>query len=271
MPPRLRSSNFSTPTASAHFTSCLAAPSQAVSSTVRPSRHFSQTPCPQITLRRRKFYEWLNGPGRQLREPIPDSTNYLGAYDKHGNLVRAGPGWRKNAGAKSAAATAEQQADVGAKAETPPEDTIPAGQENLDELEAAIRSGEAEEKEAKKEGEVEDNGKLPPETAEDLRPFPLNQYFRSQPVLSEALREAIYQRVKKGGATVSLASVEFGVSNQRVGAVVRLKQMEKEWIAQVRAHLFFATTPNFNDMMSFLKSISLQDTHMVTKLKSCSC
>jgi len=76
------------------------------------------------------------------------------------------------------------------------------------------------------------DGKLPPETAEDLRPFPLNQYFRSQPVLSEDLREAIYKRVKKDGATVSLASVEFGVSNERVGAVVRLKQMEKEWIAQ---------------------------------------
>jgi hypothetical protein len=254
MPPRLRPSNLSQSTASAHFTLCLAAPSQTVSFTVRPSRQFSQTPCPQITLRRRKFYEWLNGPGKQLREPIPDSTNYLGAYDKHGNLVRAGPGWRKNAGTKAAAATTEQQADVEAKAETAPEDATLTGQENLDELEAAIRSGEAEEKETKKEGEAGDDGKLPPETAEDLRPFPLNQYFRSQPVLSEALREAIYQRVKKDGATVSLASVEFGVSNERVGAVVRLKQMEKEWIAQVRTHLSSAFTPQSQRHDELLKN-----------------
>jgi hypothetical protein len=245
MPPRLRPSNLSTRAASSHFTSCLAAPS-------RSSRHFSQTPCPQITLRRRKFYEWLNGPGQQLREPIPDSTNYLGAYDKYGNLVRAGPGWRKDGGAKATAATAEQQADIEAKAKTPPEDATPVGQESLDELEAAIRSGQVEKEDAK-EGETKDNGKLPPETAEDLRPFPLNQYFRSQPVLSEALREALYQRVKKDGVTVSLASVEFGVSNERVGAVVRLKQMEKEWIAQVRKPFSSATTLDSYDMMSFLK------------------
>jgi hypothetical protein len=110
----------------------------------------------------------------------------------------------------------------------------PEGQESADALESAIRQGEADAKDAKAKGkEDQDDNKLPPETAEDLRPFPLNQYFRSQPVLSEELREAIYQRVKRDGATVSLASVEYGVSNERVGAVVRLKQMEKEWVAQV--------------------------------------
>lgn len=175
----------------------------------------------------------MNGPGRQLKEPLPGSTNYLGAYDKYGNLVRAGPGWQRN-GAKKPAQDDEQPAmkaeevTKSADAERPPE-----GQEDLDKLEAAIREGEAEEKDAKQTSKEDDDGKLPPETAEDLRPFPLNQYFRSQPVLSEDLREAIYQRVKRDGATVSLASVEFGVSNERVGAVVRLKQMEKEWVAQV--------------------------------------
>ncbi|KAF3010655.1 hypothetical protein E8E13_004873 [Curvularia kusanoi] len=103
------------------------------------------------------------------------------------------------------------------------ETTTAEGQESLTELEEASR------KEAK---QSTDDNALPPETLEDLRPFPANRFFRSQPVLSEELREAIYQRVKRDGATVSLASVEFGVSNERVGAVVRLKQMEKEWIAQ---------------------------------------
>jgi hypothetical protein len=89
-----------------------------------------------------------------------------------------------------------------------------------------------DEESARKTRSREDSQRLPPETVEDLRPFPQNKYFRSQPVLSEGLREAIYQRVTKEGASVSLASVEFGVSNERVGAVVRLKQVEKEWVAQ---------------------------------------
>ena len=242
MPPRLQPAQFPASAAPAQLFSCPAARPQTVSLPLRSSRQFSQTPCPQVTLRRRKFYEWLNGPGRQLKEPIPDSTNYLGAYDKYGNLVRAGPGWSKDRGAKAAAATKTEKANVESEAPKPAEDAAPSAHENLEELEAAIRSGDAENKEASKESEELDDGKLPPETAEDLRPFPLNQYFRSQPVLSEDLREAIYRRVKKDGATVALASVEFGVSNERVGAVVRLKQMEKEWVAQVCSHP--PTAPN---------------------------
>lgn len=176
----------------------------------------------------------MNGPGKQLKEPIPGSTNYLGAYDKFGNLVRAEPGWQRN-GEKKDASQTPAQPDMKAEEVTKDADAekAPEGQEDLDELEAKIRDGEAEENDAKPEEKKPKNpSKLPPETAEDLRPFPLNQYFRSQPVLSEDLREAIYNRVKRDGATVSLASVEFGVSNERVGAVVRLKQMEKEWVAQ---------------------------------------
>jgi hypothetical protein len=198
----------------------------------------------------------MNGPGKQLKQPLEGSTNYLGAYDQHGNLVRAGPGWQRNAAKKDA--PAGEQPDMKAEEVTKDAEAekAPEGQEDLDELEAAIRAGEAEEKDTKRLSKKEDeDGKLPPETAEDLRPFPLNQFFRSQPVLSEDLREAIYKRVKKDGATVSLASVEFGVSNERVGAVVRLKQMEKEWIAQVcHAHTPFP----LHDMMRQLQnSISL--------------
>ncbi|KAJ4375913.1 hypothetical protein N0V83_001191 [Neocucurbitaria cava] len=229
MPPRIRSSNLPASTAPSPFASCPSTRSRSIIRPAQRSRDFSSTQCQQVTLRRRKFYDWLNGPGRALKEPLPGSTNYLGAYDKYGNLVRAGPGWRREAQRPQG----QEQELAQSQEEKPVEDAAPQGQESLDALEAAIRSGEAEEKEAKQKPEQEeDDGKLPPETAEDLRPFPLNQYFRSQPVLSEELREAIYQRVKKDGATVSLASVEFGVGNERVGAVVRLKQMEKEWIAQ---------------------------------------
>jgi hypothetical protein len=200
-------------------------------------------------MRRRKFYEWMNGPGSQLKEPIQGSTNYLGAYDKYGNLVRARPGW-KRPDPNAPKDVLEPGPDM--KAEELPKDAnaaqTPAGQEDLD-------VGEAESRDAKKASkEPEVDGSLPPETAEDLRPFPLNRYFRSQAVLSEDLREAIYKRVKRDGATVSLASVEFGVSNERVGAVVRLKQMEKEWIAQVRC---LHSLPPLDMMRQLQNSISL--------------
>lgn len=246
MPPRIRSSKFSS----------LPRPTSGQSSSTRPqpithnaqsSRQFSQTPCHQATLRRRKFYEWLNGPGKQLKEPLPESTNYLGAYDKYGNLVRAGPGYQRGAAKPQEPGEPSKLTETTkASAESTEETKTPDGQESLEELESAGRKEEAAQK-----GAQNDDSKLPPETAEDLRPFPLNQYFRSQPVLSEELREAIYQRVKRDGATVSLASVEFGVSNERVGAVVRLKQMEKEWVAQVRLCYLLTNFPY--DMMRHYK------------------
>ncbi|KAF2464327.1 uncharacterized protein BDR25DRAFT_307312 [Lindgomyces ingoldianus] len=219
MPPRLRCPNLLC------ATSCY--PSIRPSSLprlARVSREFSQTSCQRATLRRRKFYEWLNGPGSLLKEPIPGSTNYLGAYDKYGNLVRARPGWtRKRPGDKKAEGEKNDVATIESEEQTP------AGQEIIDELEMSVRRDEEKKNDARA---AEQDDKLPPETAEDLRPFPQNKHFRSQPVLSEELREAIYQRVARDGMSVSLVSVEFGVSNERVGAVVRLKQMEKEWIAQ---------------------------------------
>lgn len=179
------------------------------------------------------FYAWLNGPGAQLKRPLKGSTNYMGAYDRHGNLIRAGEGYqRRDAEGKDAEKdeAAPAKGKEGAEAEKPEEEL--SAHETEEVLQNAAKEEKADGKDNKgKKGEKDD--KLPPEDLEDLRPFPKNKFFRSQPVLSEELREAIYQRVVRDGATVSLASVEFGVSNERVGAVVRLKQMEKEWIAQV--------------------------------------
>jgi Eukaryotic mitochondrial regulator protein len=70
---------------------------------------------------------------------------------------------------------------------------------------------------------------LPPETARDWAPFPLNRTFISQPVLSDELREEIWLRVMKDEKTVREVSAELGVEMRRVGAVVRLKEVEKEW------------------------------------------
>ncbi|KKY29094.1 hypothetical protein UCRPC4_g00283 [Phaeomoniella chlamydospora] len=34
------------------------------------------------------MFAWLNGPGKNFKDPLPGSTNYLGAYDKKGRLLR---------------------------------------------------------------------------------------------------------------------------------------------------------------------------------------
>lgn len=185
-------------------------------------------------MRRRKFYEWLNGPGRALKQPLPGSTNYLGAYDRFGNLVRGTLPEKDTKKPEEPKGEAEGEGEAAASAE---------GQEAAEVLEDALQEHKKEEQTAAKK----DGARLQPETMEDLRPFPLNKWFRSQPVLSEDLREAIYHFVVTEGKTVALASVTFGVSNERVGAVVRLKQMEKQWIASVSLHPACRFRPPFHD------------------------
>jgi hypothetical protein len=65
------------------------------------------------------------------------------------------------------------------------------------------------------------------------QPFPLNPLFRSQPVLSEEARESIWSRVVKDGEALKVVSADLGVDVRRVAAVVRLKEVEKRWVAEV--------------------------------------
>jgi len=74
---------------------------------------------------------------------------------------------------------------------------------------------------------------LEKENRQDLRPFPLNTHFISQSVLSEELRQEIWKRVKVDGKSVRTVSVELGVEMRRVGAVVRLVEVEKRMRAEV--------------------------------------
>lgn len=120
--------------------------------------------------------------GANLRDPLPQSTNYLSAYDRHGNLARLG-----------------------------------------DANEDAANRGQPR----------PDGSQLPPERRSDLRPFPLNRFFLSEPVLSEELREIIWTRIMKDGMSVQEVSAQLGVEMSRVGAVVRLKEVEKAWISSV--------------------------------------
>lgn len=68
------------------------------------------------------------------------------------------------------------------------------------------------------------------------RPFPTNPAFMSQPVLAEQSRELIWERFMKQGEPVKTISAEFGVDQRRVVAVVRMKEVEKDWIAKVCSH-----------------------------------
>lgn len=65
------------------------------------------------------------------------------------------------------------------------------------------------------------------------QPFPLNPLFRSQPVLDEQTRELIWDKVMGRGESLKAVSAEMGVDVRRVAAVVRLKEVEKQWQREV--------------------------------------
>ena len=144
---------------------------------------------------------WLQGPGAVFRDPLPGSTNYLNAYDANGRLFRA-----VDRGITDEGKDAENKLS-----------TLP-GEEGM----------EGEEKKNFASGQP-----IPRERPDDLIPFPLNKQFKSQPVLSEELREEIWARSVKMGESVKVISAKLGVEMARVGAVVRLKSVEKDWVQQV--------------------------------------
>lgn len=104
---------------------------------------------------------------------------------------------------------------------------------------------------------------LPKETAEDLMPFPMNRQFRSQAVLSEELKDAIWKRVMEDGRSVRDTSAILNIEMKRVAAVVRLKAVEKEWEKQVCGSIVddFCIVLVTSPMMRKNISISLEDFH----------
>ncbi|KAE9365316.1 hypothetical protein N431DRAFT_488506 [Stipitochalara longipes BDJ] len=164
------------------------------------TRFFSTTPRQdqRITRNRRQLFRWLGSQGQNFLNPLNGSTNYLGAYNAEGQLRRV----------VEAAAEAERKK----------------------------KKEEGTANEPAKEGSSEESeegggfkGQIPPETTRDLTPFPLNRSFVSQPVVSNELREEIWKRVMQDGKSVREVSAELAVEMSRVGAVVRLKEIEKYW------------------------------------------
>ena len=168
------------------------------------------------------MFRWLNGPGSVFRQPLPGSTNYINAYDKGGNLIRARDaraGENNDGGAEEKARSKEKDVDEG----------------EVSDLEVDIETATIKDKKAQRpsRGATMHGVPLPKETAEDLIPFPMNRLFRSQSVLSEELKDAIYERVMVQGKSVRDVSAALGVEMRRVGAVVRLKAVEREWESKV--------------------------------------
>ena len=175
-------------------------------------RLFSTSPRSSTRLRQSMF-RWLNGPGAAFRDPLPGSTNYLNAYDPQGNLIRA----------RAARATNQSTGE---------EDPRSTGEEgDLDGPDAALGKDRLEQNLAGAKP-------IPKEMADDLMPFPLNRQFRSQPILSEELRDEIYRRIHEEKKSVRTVSAELGVEMQRVGAVFRLKTIENQWVEEVRRNFF---------------------------------
>lgn len=81
------------------------------------------------------------------------------------------------------------------------------------------------------------------------RPFPMNDEFQSQSILSEELRLEVWKRVQVDKQSVRQVSAELGITMERVGAVVRLVELEKKMRAEVCLHrfLFLLSHDVFND------------------------
>lgn len=134
------------------------------------------------------MFDWLNGPGAELKHHIPGSTNYVTQLRNR-------------------------------------------------------RGGDDKESSSRRDNDAEDDGGL-------KTPFPLNPQFVSEPILSEELSNEIYKRVVEQKKSVRSVSVELRVDMRRVGAVVRLKELEKRMKNEVcYFSIVFHVTPHFTIAM----------------------
>jgi len=198
------------------------------------------------------MYEWLKGPGKAFRDPLPGSSNYLSAYDKQGNLLRA----RRNQGRDKEREQDDDDMvllDEEATMQRELDEGLSEGQREKNAIDRATRRADKEDREAR-EG-------IPRERQGDMRPYPLNQSFRSQPVLSESLREQLYTQVVHYKHDIPSVAATFGVDVRRVAAVVRLKTVERQWESEVSDMCIIHSAVL---MIPFKNSISLEDTYMVT-------
>lgn len=183
---------------SSHLRSLTVWPKAIRSSRIPSSRSFTTTQSLfKLTALRRQLYEWLEGPGSVFKYPLPKTTNYLSAYDQRSGRLK-----RLETHLKGLSSTGDSK---------PYEAYI--GVDN-------------------KLGDLP----IPKERFSDLKPFPLNDKFVSQKVLSEELREEIWKRVRVEGQDIRTVSASLNIEMNRVGAVVRLMEVQREWERTVCYH-----------------------------------
>lgn len=156
---------------------------------------------------RREMFKWLNRVGKNLQEPINDSTNYLSAYSVNGNIRRVEE------------RTVEHLRKV-EEIKTLIKDNPDLKEEKQNELNRLEEQYSIESK------------KIPAPTRRDMMPFPANKDFVSEPVLGPWLQNEIWADVTVRGMTVREVSSLRGVEMNRVAAVIRLLEVEKAWKEQ---------------------------------------
>lgn len=141
------------------------------------------------------MFDWLNGPGAELKHHIPGSTNYV-------TQLRS-----RKFGEEKSESSGQKKDDADADADN-------------------------------------DGPGL-------KQPFPLNPLFVSEPILSEKLSNEIYKQVVHQGKSVRSVSADLRVDMRRVGAVVRLKELEKRMKDEVFPLFFFLFFPHSQPFAHF--------------------
>jgi hypothetical protein len=214
--------------------------------------------------------EWLDSTGEQYRRPRPGSTNYLQDKDGGGReRLVGGGGGKKGRQRGQDEEGAQEEGEEGLEELLPEDDAAAGGAERpsglLAEMESSV-GGEveaaagAEGTRARLQGAVK-KGRL----NRGPMPYGLNRYYRSERVLSEELREAIFAEWKQKEMPLAEISQRYQVCVERVAAVVRMKQIERDWLDEVRSFLFFWSGGRDDETFS---SISLEDYSLVITLYS---
>ena len=186
-----------------------------------------------MTRLRRNAYAWLASTGEQYRQPVPGQPNYVG------NQGARPSGGATSRGARDEADEDEDEDEEGEEGEEGEEDdaeTEGTGKgKNVKALEDAAEEDKGRSRGGRRGREGEKERDEP-----KLQPFPLNPHFISQSIPSEALRYEVHRRVTQENKSVREVSVELGVEMRRVGAIVRLVELEKKMRREVSRALFLS-------------------------------
>lgn len=188
---------------------------------------------------------WFAGPGAGFRYPLPNSTNYLSSRNpRTGRVKRVERALRSSAGAnRQRGAESGQDGGVrtGSSNQNASENgegdqigTVQSRSEELALLDANVGDKMSYEHYIANKDNERGPRALPPLEPTDMYPYPGNTAFKSEAVLSEELREEIWRLVVVEGLTVRKVSEKMKVTMERVGAVVRLMEVQRTWEREVR-------------------------------------